>query len=106
MDNGVTVLCDIHLTSMQLEKHTFVVPPSDRWDTYFMHCQEPGCTRYFNSLHGYVDIRDRRIVGESRKIRGCPNEPKHFGSVGIVKLGDSGEPVWACIHRDCKSKEC
>ena len=94
------VFCDIHLASMQMEKHTFVIFPSDAWESYFMHCTIEGCTRHFNTLHGYVDIRDRQIVGASRKIQGCSKRAEHGGSVAIVEIVE-GEPLWRCVYNDC-----
>jgi hypothetical protein len=99
MDSQIQVLCDVHLEPMEFVIYLWAVSSVDKWEKPFFRCNEAGCLRHFTPSQGYVDL-DGQIYGETRKIRFCSNNPKHYGSVAIVGL-DQDEPIWKCIHKDC-----
>ncbi len=105
----MSVFCDVHLTEMESVSYLWQVGINS-WVSDWVRCTEPGCLRHFRWSQGYVDI-DQQIHNSTRKLRRCPKDPKHGGSVAIVEIRDD-EPIWRCIYEErklplkCFNPEC
>jgi hypothetical protein len=95
----MTIYCDVHKQPMERATTMFQSDLVDKYPIEWMKCYAVGCNRHYNPTHGYVDIRDERIVGASRRIEHCP---EGHGGMGITGYREE-EPTWTCIHQDCRS---
>ena len=91
---GIIPLCDKHGKPMTTSGF-----PDDLFGLRAFYCNQPGCTRAYNTSNGYVEIVDGRIdLPQERQT--CPRDGT---AMFLESVTHEGFQNWRCTQTRCSS---
>lgn len=96
MRQGIQPLCTIHHSRMNLAQFG---SPTDLMVTAYK-CDEPGCTRAYNSSLGYFDITTHGFLGDKEQ-QDCRDDGTHM----FLEQVHGDTELWSCGQVGCNFKQ-
>ena len=100
MSTDIRPLCSLHRESVMTPILVRCYFPGERYSSIAAFaCEEPGCGRHYNIIHGYFEVPDGRISPIQNEISArCPIDESPMHLAGIAA---DGTRTYQCSQAGC-----